>query len=80
MWFLDSSFDMHNGAGWWMIWGGAMMVLFWGSVVGLIAWGVARFTGQRQSDTDSALGLVRGRYASGEISRDEFEQIRQDLA
>jgi len=80
MWFLDGSFDMHDGVGWWMIWGGVMMVIFWGSVIGLIVWGVARFTGQRPSDTDSAIDVARRRYASGEISRDEFEQIRQDLA
>ncbi len=80
MWFLDGSWGMHDGIGWWMIWGGLMMVLFWGSVIGLIAWGIARFTGQSPSDTDSAIDIARRRYASGEISRDEFEQIQQDLA
>ena len=80
MWVLDGSFDMHNGMGWWMIWGGMMMVLFWGAVIGLIVWGAARFTGQRPGVADSALGVARGRYASGEISRDEFEEIRQGLA
>jgi len=56
-----------------------MMVLFWGAVIGLIVWGVARFTGQRPGGADDALDLARRHYASGEISRDEFEQIRQDL-
>jgi putative membrane protein len=72
--------DMQDGMGWWMIWGGVMMLLFWGAVIGLIVWGVARFTGQRPGGADDALDLARRRYASGEISRDEFEQIRQDLA
>ena len=37
MWFLDGSFDMHNGMGWWMIWSGLMTVLFWGAVIALVA-------------------------------------------
>ena len=79
MWLLDGSFDMHNGMGWWMIWGGTMMVLFWGALIGLAVWGVARFSAQHPGDGDDALDLARRRYASGEISRDEFEQIRHDL-
>ena len=79
MWLLDGSFDMHNGMGWWMIWGGTMMVLFWGALIGLAVWGVARFSGQRPDDANDALEFARRRYASGDISRDEFEQIRQDL-
>lgn len=33
----------------------------------------------RSSSTESAVEIVRQRYARGEISRDEYEQIRQDL-
>lgn len=80
MWLLDGSWGMHDGMGWWMLWGGLMMVLFWGTVIGLIAWAVTRVTGTRSNDRESALDIARRRYANGEINREEFERIRQDLA
>ena len=79
---------MHvgDGMGWWMLWGGLMMVLFWGVVVGLIIWAVQsapRRRADQPTDAGSAdrspLDIARGRYARGEIGRDEFERIRQDL-
>ena len=80
MWLLDGSFDMHNGMGWWMIWSGVMMALFWGAVIALVAGGVTRVTGQHSINPDSASDIARRRYAGGEIGREEFEQIHQDLA
>jgi len=75
-----------DGMGWWMLWGGLMMVVFWGVVIGLIVWGVQSVTGRRVdqpagegSAGRSPLGIAKERYARGEIGRDEFEQIRQDL-
>jgi putative membrane protein len=79
MWFLDGSWGMHDGMGWWMLWGGLMMALFWGAIIGFIAWLVTRLPGQRTHDSGSALDIAQRRYASGEISREEFEQIRGDL-
>lgn len=38
-----------------------------------------RDNGSRSSSTESAVETVRQRYARGEISRDEYEQLRQDL-
>ena len=79
MWVLDGTWGMHDGMGWWMLWGGLMMVLFWGAVIGLIVWGVSRVTGERPRGEASPLDFARGRYARGEISREEFEQLRRDL-
>jgi putative membrane protein len=36
--------------------------------------------GGRSGSTDEALDLARKRYARGEVSREEFEQLRRDLA
>jgi putative membrane protein len=71
---------MHDGMGWWMVWGGVMMVLFWGAVIGLIVWGVSRATGGPRTNGESPLDIARRRYARGEITREEFERLRQDLA
>jgi putative membrane protein len=72
---------MHDGGmGWWMLWGGLMMIVFWGAVVGLVIWGVSRVTGERRRDEESSLDIARRRYARGEITRDEFEQLGRDLS
>lgn len=81
MWILDGTWGMHDGGmGWWMLWGGLMMIVFWGAVIGLVVWGVSRVTGDRERDRESPLDIARSRYARGEITRDEFDQLRRDLA
>ena len=79
---------MDDGMGWWMLWGGLMMVLFWGSIIALIVWGVhaatRRDTGQTQPPQPGAhrptpLEIAAERYARGDVSREEFDQIKKDL-
>ena len=72
---------MHEGMGWWMVLGGIWMLIFWGGLIALIVWGVSRLTGHGNSgQRRSALDMARERYAKGEISREEFEQIKKDLS
>jgi putative membrane protein len=61
------------------------MVLFWGliiwGVVALVRW--AASPGISESTTprvDSPLEMLKRRYARGEISRAEFEEMKRDLA
>ena len=56
-----------------------MMVIFWGSVIALVVWGVGQFTRDQDSGR-SALDIAKERLARGEISKDEFDRIRGDLA
>ena len=47
-----------------------------------VAYGVKRVWGQRSSNVtgkESALDLLKKRYAKGEISREEFERIKRDI-
>lgn len=71
--------DMHDGMGWWMIFGGLWMVLFWGVLIGATAWLIARFARAEPGGERDALEVAKQRYARGEIDRDEFSRIGEDL-
>ncbi len=72
----DGGWDM--GGGWWIVMV-VMMVLFWGGVIAVVVWGIRQFTGDRRRDR-SALDIARERLAGGEITKEEFDRIRGDLA
>lgn len=86
MWFMDA---MHGGwgDGWgWMAFGAVWMILFWGGIIALVAWAISRLTGDRERrwdrpglDGPSPLDIAKERYARGEITREQFEQLRNDL-
>lgn len=66
-------------------WGAAMvilMVLIGAAIIGLIVWAVLRFTRDHKtqiSEKQNALDIAKERYAKGEISKDQFDQIKKDL-
>ena len=64
-----------------MLW----MVAFWGGLIALAIWVVNKVTGRegpRPSGLErrDPLDMAKERYAKGEISREEFEQIKKDLS
>ena len=67
----------------WGAWGVGMMLVFltfWvGLIVGLIALVRWLATQGRESRTDTALEVLRQRYARGEINKDEFDAKKRDL-
>jgi putative membrane protein len=70
----------HDGMGWWMIFGGAWMVLFWGGVVWLIAWSITRLSRDGGPRNESAMDIAKRRYAKGEITKEQYDQLRHDLS
>lgn len=75
---MGYGFDMWGGGIW--------MVFFWIVVVGLAVWGLkllfspgARSNQQPPAPTSSALEIARIRYSRGEISREEYLAIVEDL-
>ena len=66
--------------------GGFFMFIFWALVIGLIIWGVTRmgrYAGRpsRYARYETgALDIARERYARGEISKEEYEQLKRDLS
>ena len=72
---MNSDGDFWNG--WWIIMP-IMMVLFWGGVLWFAVWGIRQFTGGRAGGP-SPLDIAKERRAKGEISQDEFEELKRDL-
>ncbi len=72
---------MHQGMGWWMVFGWVWVVVFWGGLIALIVWGIKKLT-ERGSSTPKhdSLDIAKERYAKGKISREEFNQIQKDLS
>ncbi len=73
--------DDHDGwwdSRWWVIMP-IMMALFWGGIIAVVVWGVRQFTRDRRGGF-SPLDIAKERLARGEISKDEFDRIRGDLA
>jgi len=83
-----------QGSGWGMMGPGMMggfgtmffMPILWIVVIGLIVWAVVaavRRPGESDSSTrqaDSALEVLKRRYARGEIDKEEYEEKKRDLA
>ena len=72
----DGGWDMDSG--WWIVMV-VMMVLFWGAIIAVVVWGIRQFTGDQRRDR-SALDIAKERLARGEITKEEFDRIRSDLA
>lgn len=71
-----------GGMGWWMLFGGLWMLLFWGLIIGLVVWGVNRATGNRsdaRSMEETPMEIARKRLARGEITTEQFEELRKTL-
>ena len=77
MWFWG---DGMSG-GWWMILGSIWMLLFWGGLIILVIWGIKKLSqkGGGGGEGKSALDIARERYARGEITKEQFEQMKKDL-
>jgi len=68
-------------SGWWMLFGWLLFAVFWGGIIALVIWAVRRVTGSGGSEgSNLALEMLKQRYANGEISGEEFEQIKKDLS
>lgn len=67
--------------GWWMVFGGIVWLLFLVTVVWLAITLIARTspTAKPPDAGDSAREIARQRYARGEIDRDAYLQIMEDL-
>jgi putative membrane protein len=82
-------FPGHMWGDWWMwLIGVLVLFLFWGGVIALIIYAIRVVARSGRGDNQppstynksgSAVDILKERYARGEISRDEYLQLRRDL-
>jgi putative membrane protein len=73
------------GYGYMSVWGWLWMLLFWGGLIVLVLWLISRLfpttkPQNNQSDTSlSAQEILDVRYAQGELSREQYQEMKQTL-
>ena len=70
--------DGFMGGGMWFGW------LFWIVIIGLVIFLIVRLTNQKTGSqniqsNENPLDVLKKRYARGEISKEEFENVKKDL-
>lgn len=70
---------MHGDMGAWGWWMMAFMPLLWLGLPALIAW-VVWAAARPRHESATSLDLLKDRYARGEITREQFDQAKGDLA
>ncbi len=73
--FGDGGYGMGHGFGW------IFMILFWGVIIYLIVRWTSHWS-QQGTGWNSAKGaeeILKERYAKGDITKEEFEQMKKDL-
>jgi len=78
---------MHDGSvgnwGWMAVMGWVWMVVFWGAIIALVVWAVRRSapaSPPQQPAQPSPIDIAKARYAKGEITREEFEELKRTLS
>lgn len=73
---------MWNGMGWGMGWGGmgiAMAVIWIAVILAVIALVLLFVKRPGGTSGDRSAEIVRERYARGEITREQFDELKRDL-
>ena len=75
MMFGDGFYGFGHG------FGGIFMILFWCIIIFLIVRGTNYWTskGGNENQKQSAEEILKERYARGDISKEDFEQMKKDL-
>jgi putative membrane protein len=82
MWGYGNAGGLGYGLGFGFGW--LVMLVFWGLIIWAIIALVRSATNNNvdrkdQHKTDTALEILKERYAKGEITKEDFERIKKDL-
>lgn len=70
----------YEGFGWFGF-GWVWMILFWGVIISFGIWLIIRLSNRDDSKTKvNHIEIAKERYAKGEISKEEFDQLKKDLS
>ena len=73
------------GLGGGMLFGGLLMLAFWVLIIGGAVWFVVTLArnnpgaAARTAAGQTPLAILQARYAKGEITKEQFDQLRRDL-
>lgn len=70
------------GWGWWMMFGWIWMIVFWSIIIWAVYAIISRLSGGRDGRSaaqPTALDIPERRYASGELTHEQFEDMRRRL-
>jgi len=71
---------MDGDEGWNLMGGGFFMWLFWILVIGVVVYLLVNFSKRQGPETkETPLDILKKRYAQGDISKEEYEQMKRDL-
>ncbi len=71
--------------------GGLFFLLFWALIIGLVIWAITAWSRSSRNRTvtgsevtpvapgSRALDILKERYARGEITKEQYEEMRRDL-
>jgi uncharacterized membrane protein len=68
----------HDGMGWWMVFGGAIWLLFWVSIIYLF-FSALTHREHRHDVAGDPMDVARHRLARGDITPQQFEEIARHL-
>ena len=75
--------EWHEGMHWGFSFGGVFMILFWAAIIALVVWGIKKLTERDtvhiNTTTTKPMDIAKERYAKGEITKGDFEQLKNDL-
>ena len=69
----------NDGMGWWMIFMGVFWILFWASLIYVFVAAFVRGGRGGGGDDGDAIEIARRRLARGEVSVEQFDELRRRL-
>lgn len=75
----------YGPGGWgWMIGGWIMMLVFWAlviiGIVAMVRYVSGRGGAARLDEGETPLEILRRRYAAGELTKEQFEEMKRNVA